>query len=485
VNLADRLDRSDRLALVDDHRTLSYAAFTAAIEQAAAWLTDRGIRRGDRVAVLSTNRSEVFVALFACARIGTVLVPLNTRLADAELAWMVQDCGVSLALGDCSLAGRIADVVTTVAFEDVDWWTSQSAVPPSIGLPDDDILIVYTSGTTGRPKGAVLKQSALIANAENGCVAFEITRDHLTLGVLPLFHVGGLNITATPTLLAGGSVRLHAAFDPGRWLADVAAFRPTTSILVPAMIVAVTSHPAWATTDLSSLTYLVTGSSEIPLELLRRFLDRNVPIGQVYGLTETSPIAIVQRREDVFTHVGSTGHAAVLTRFRIVDGEGGDVPLGGEGEIVVAGPNVFDRYWDNPSGTADAFTGEWFRTGDMGVAAADGQVRVCGRIKEMVISGGENIYPAELEAVLLDDPRIAEAAVVGRPDDRWGEVPVAVVVVAAGAALTEDDTLALFTDRLARFKHPKAVVFVDQLPRTAMGKIRKHDVRASLARPQS
>jgi fatty-acyl-CoA synthase len=483
VNLADRLDRSDRLALVDDHRTLSYAGFTAAIEQAAAWMTGRGVQRGDRVAVLSTNRAEVFVALFACAHLGATLVPLNTRLADAELAWMVEDCGVALAVGDSTLVGRIAQVVTAVAYEDLDWFASQSATTASVGVADDDILIVYTSGTTGRPKGAVLKQSALIANAENGRVAFGITRDHLTLGVLPLFHVGGLNITATPTLLAGGCVRLHPAFDPARWLADVAAFRPTTSILVPAMIVAVTNHPDWASTDLSSLTYLVTGSSEIPLKLLHQFLDRNVPIGQVYGLTETSPIAIVQRRADVFTHVGSTGHAAALTRFRIVDSEGRDVPIGDEGEIVVAGPNIFDRYWENPSGTTDAFDGEWFRTGDMGVAAADGQVRVCGRIKEMVISGGENIYPAELEAVLLEDPRIAEAAVVGRADDRWGEVPVAVVVAAAGASLTEYDVFALFTDRLARFKHPKAVVFVNQLPRTAMGKIRKHDVRASLAEP--
>ncbi|MEM8904413.1 MAG: AMP-binding protein, partial [Actinomycetota bacterium] len=368
-----------------------------------------------------------------------------------------------------------------LCFEEAHWRPTDGEPGHDEGTTDDDVLVVYTSGTTGRPKGAVLTQSAILANERNADGMFDLGPDDVTLVCLPLFHVGGLNITATPTLLVGGTVRCHGAFDPGRWLADVAEHQVATTVLVPAMMAAVIGHPDFATADLSSLRYLATGSSEVPEPLLRAFLDRRVPTGQVYGLTETAPIAVHQRAAEVFDHVGSTGRAARLSELRIVSPEGEVLPAGHEGEVQLRGPNLFDRYWNDPAATAEAKVDGWFRTGDVGVVDADGELTIRGRIKEMIISGGENVYPAEVERVLLDDDRVAEVAVVGRPDERWGEVPVAVVVAAPGAALDEAGLLARCDGRLARFKHPAAVVFVDELPRNAMGKLQKVELARSVA----
>jgi fatty-acyl-CoA synthase len=487
VNLADRLGfwierRPEHPALVDDHGLLDYAALGTAIEQTVGGLRAHGIDRGARVGSLSTTRADVFVTLLACARLGASLVPVNLRLATPEIDWILDDCEVSAVVGDeVHLERLVHRAEPLLSFDDETWWSSPEAAADCGASLDDDLLIVYTSGTTGRPKGAVLTQAAVLANAENADGMFDLTPADSTLICLPLFHVGGLNITATPTLLAGGTVRCHGAFEPGRWLADVAEHRPTTSILVPSMMVAVVGHAHFAGADLSSLRYLATGSSEVPVHLLRAFLDRGVPIGQVYGLTETAPIAVHQRAEEVFDHVGSSGRSARLCEMRIVSPEGDELPAGEEGEVQLRGPNVFDRYWNDPDATADAKTDGWFRTGDVGVVDVHGELAICGRIKEMIVSGGENVYPAEVEQVLLDDERIAEVAVVGRPDERWGEVPVAIVVRRDGAEPGEDELLGLFPERLARFKHPAEIVFVDELPRNAMGKLQKVELRNRIA----
>lgn len=473
--------RPDHLALVDDHGVLDHAGLAEAVERTAAGLVAHGVERGDRVGCLGTTRADVFVTLFSCARLGAALVPINLRLADAEIDWILDDCAVSIVVGDDGQLDRLRHRTEPLLSFDGDDWRAASADAPVVGANDDDLLIVYTSGTTGRPKGAVLRQSAVVANAENAEGMFALTDAETTLVCLPLFHVGGLNITATPTLLAGGTVRCHGAFDPARWLADVEAYRPTTSILVPAMMSAVIGHPGFAGADLSSLRYLATGSSEVPEALLRAFLERGVPTGQVYGLTETAPIAVHQLAEDVFDHVGTTGRAARLSSLRIVAPDGDELPPGVEGEVQLGGPNLFDRYWNDPVATAEAKVDGWFRTGDMGVVDDTGELTIRGRIKEMIISGGENVYPAEVERVLLDDDRVAEVAVVGRPDERWGQVPVAVVVSQPGVTPTEHELLALFPGRLARFKHPAAVVFVDELPRNAMGKLQKVALRSRIA----
>jgi fatty-acyl-CoA synthase len=285
-----------------------------------------------------------------------------------------------------------------------------------------------------------------------------------------MFHVGGLNNQTLPALLAGATVTLHKRFEPGRWLGDVREHRPTLSLLVPATMQAVIAHPDWMRTDLSSLKLLMTGSMVVPETLIRTFHERGVPVGQIYGSTETSPIALVLTREDALRKVGSTGKPAAHCEIKLV-----------RGEICVRGPNVMRRYWNDPVASAGVLDAEgWFHSGDLARVDDGGDYWIMGRSKDVIISGGENIYPAELESVLADCPAIAEWAVIGVPDARWGETACAVVVCKSGARLAENEVLALFQDRLARYKHPRRVVFAEALPRNALGKVQKHELRKLL-----
>jgi fatty-acyl-CoA synthase len=338
------------------------------------------------------------------------------------------------------------------------------------GADADDLLIVYTSGTTGKPKGAVLTQSALLWNGYNSIHAHDLSQSDHVLTSLPMFHVGGLNNQTLPALLAGASVTLHRRFDAALWLSDVAARRPTISLLVPAAMQAAVTHPAWAATDLSSLKMLNAGSMVIPDALIRAFHARGVPVGQIYGCTETAPVAIVLHKEDAVRKLGSTGKPALHCEVKLV-----------EGEVWVRGPNVMRAYWNDAAASAAALTPEgWFKTGDLARVDEDGYFWIMGRSKDVIISGGENIYPAELENVLADCPDIAEAAVIGMEDAKWGEAACACVVVKEKKILHEKQILELFADRLAKFKHPRRVVFLDSLPRNAMGKVQKAELKRLL-----
>jgi fatty-acyl-CoA synthase len=292
--------------------------------------------------------------------------------------------------------------------------------------------------------------------------------------------VGGLNIQTTPAIAAGAAVTITRRFDPGEVLRLVHSRRPTLLLAVPAVAQALASDPAFATTDLSCLRCLTTGSSTVPEAVIRPWLDRGVPVTQVYGMTESGPTAIALSIADAARKVGSCGKPALHTEARLVGADGEDVARGARGEIWLRGPNLTAGYWRNPEATRQAFAGGWFKTGDIGHQDEEGFFYVDDRKKDVVISGGENIYPAELENVLADCPAIAEAAVIGRPDPRWGEIPVACVVLKPGSSLSRADVLALFRDRLARYKHPRDVVFLDALPRTAMGKVQKFALRDGL-----
>jgi fatty-acyl-CoA synthase len=419
------------------------------------------VGRGDRVAFLAYNTPFMLVLLFALARLGAILVPLNWRLTAAEHKAMLADCQPRSLFAEESFAQHARQLgVPMPTF-------SRRREPPFEGEDGDDALIVYTSGTTGRPKGAVLAQSALLWNAYNGIHAHDLSQQDHVLTALPMFHVGGLNNQTLPALLAGASVTLHARFDPAAWLADVVARKPTVSLLVPAAMQAVISHPDWAKTDLSSLKMLNCGSMVVPDSLIRAFHARDIPVGQIYGCTETAPIATVLLKEDAVRKLGSAGKAAPHCEVKLV-----------EGEVWVRGPNVMREYWNDPQGTAAALTPDgWFRTGDLARQDEEGYYWIMGRSKDVIISGGENIYPAELENVLADCPDIAEAAVIGVPDPKWGESALAFIVRKKESSLDENTVLSLFQDRLARYKHPRRVVFLDSLPKNAMGKVQKFDLK--------
>ncbi len=402
--------------------------------------------------------------LIAAARLGAVLVPLNWRLAAAEHAAILRDCAPRLLY--CDAAFEPQALALDVPLGD---WRDKGA-PSLEGSDEDDLLIVYTSGTTGTPKGAVLQQRAILWNGYNSIHAHDLRQDDHVLTALPLFHVGGLNNQTLPALLAGARVSLQPRFEPGAWLRDVAALRPTLSLLVPATIAAVIGHQDWTKTDLSSLRLLNTGSMVVPESLIGAFHARGIPVGQIYGSTETAPIATVLLREDAMRKPGSVGKSAMHCEVKLV-----------EGEIWVRGPNVMRGYWNDPAATAAALTPEgWFRTGDLARVDDEGYYWIMGRSKDLIISGGENVYPAELENVLADCPQIAESAVLGVEDAKWGEAACAVVVRKPGAKLDEASVLALFEDRLARFKHPRRIVFVEQLPKNALGKVQKNELRKLL-----
>ncbi len=331
-------------------------------------------------------------------------------------------------------------------------------------------------------KGAVLTQRALLFNAVNSAAMHDMTSNDVVFTNLPMFHVGGLNIQTTPALHAGASLIVHRRFEPDATVAAIRDHRPTLLILVPAMMQALIDHAAWPEIDFSCLRCIVTGSTTVPLPVLRTYLDRGVPVIQVYGSTETAPIVIHQRIDDAFAGAGSTGKAALHCEAEIRGADGAILAHGENGEIVVRGPNVMTGYWNDPEATAEVMRDGWFHTGDVGHVDTDGNFHVVDRTKDVIISGSENIYPAELEIPLDACPDIAEAAVVGRPDARWGEVPVACVVRRKGSAITKRDVLALFDGRLAGYKHPRDVVFMDALPRNVMGKILKYELREAIKR---
>jgi len=454
----------DRTAIAFEGAVSSYRALAERIAFLAGALAVRGIVAGDRVALLATNHPDYLGLLFACARLGAMLVPLNWRLAPAEHAQILADAEPKLVISERAFAASLMDR-SPVWLDELD-----ALIPGPVeraGAPGRPVLLVYTSGTTGRAKGAVLTQNALAWNAVNSQHMHDMTANDRILTFLPMFHVGGLNIQTVPALLLGAEIVLMRRFDPGEALAAIATIRPTLSLVVPAVMAALIGHPAWPTADLSSLRMLGAGSSIVPVRLIRAFHARGVPVAQVYGATETGPIAIYQKRDDALANEGSTGQPALHCEAKL-DG----------GEILIRGPNVATGYWRDPEGTRDGFTDGWFRTGDLGRIDAAGHWWVDERKKDMIISGGENIYPAEIETALCAQHDIADCAVVAMPDARWGEVPVAFVVLRAGAKVDDATLRAFLEGRLARFKWPKAFRFVDALPRNAMGKVQRFALRA-------
>ncbi len=454
----------ERTAISFEDRKIGYRELALRVDRLSGALAARGIGIGDRVALLSTNHPDYLALLFACARLGAILVPLNWRLAPAEHAQILGDCEPKLLIGERAFSASIGSL-------DPIWLDGLDKLPvgPCVraGNPDLPVLLVYTSGTTGRAKGAILTQSAVSWNAVNSQHMHDMTARDRILTFLPMFHVGGLNIQTVPALSLGAEIVLLRRFDPAETLSAIATCRPTLSLVVPAVMKAMIEHPAWPTTDLSSLRMVGAGSSVVPVPLIEAFHARGLPVAQVYGATETGPIAIYQKRDDALANVGSTGQPALHCEAKL-DG----------GEILIRGPNVARGYWRDPEGTEAGFVDGWFRTGDLGRIDANGNWWVDERKKDMIISGGENIYPAEIEAALSAHPAVAECAAVARPDARWGEVPVAFVVLRTGADIDGAGLREFLEDRLARFKWPKAFRFVEALPRNAMGKVQRFELRA-------
>lgn len=496
-------------ALISAAGELTYDQLAERIDQLANALADRGVSPGDRVAYLGENSPAFLETLFAAGSLGAVFVPLNTRLAPPEIQFALKDSGATLLVASTTLEPLAASgsrdtavervlivedgkrprpeqdfPVVAEAFEDA--LRSGSTDRPDVAVTLEDLaVILYTSGTTGNPKGAMLTHGNLTWNAINVLTDFDLSSKDVALMIAPLFHVAALGQGALPVLLKGGSIILEQKFEPGRVLALIEAHRVTNISGVPTTFQLLCEHPDWESTDISSLRNLTCGGSAVPLRVLDAYETRGLAFTMGYGMTETSPGATTLPPAYSRSKQGSGGLAHFHTDVRVVDPEDQPCPVGDVGEIQVHGPNVIAEYWNRPEATASSFVheeyGTWLKTGDMGYLDEDGFLFISDRLKDMIISGGENIYPAQVEQQIASLEEVAAVAVIGVEDARWGEVPRAVIVVREGHELTEEQVLGHLNGKLARYKIPKSVVFVESMPRTASGKIRKPDLRKQYA----
>jgi fatty-acyl-CoA synthase len=477
-----------KAALVQDATPVTYADLDRAVTRLAHGLRDRGVQRGDRVAFLGLNSVEMVVTILATARLGAVSVPVNTRLATPELAYVLHHSGARLLIVEDVLAGakdtpEIAaleidtEVFSRAAGAGLDALATDdsSEIDEPIGL-DDLFMIQYTSGTSGRPKGVMLTHGNVVWNVVNLLIDIDLGSEEVALVTAPLFHTAALNQVLFPTILKGGTALVEARFDPVRAVDLIESQRVTLLFGVTSMYLALAAVPRFAEADLSSLRLALSGGAPIPEALLRTWLDRGLMIIQGYGLTEAAPGATMLRAADGVHKLGSAGTSCFFADVRVLVDER-DTRDGEPGEVVVSGPNVSPGYWRDEEATARSFDDGWLRTGDIATRDEEGYLRIVDRLKDMYISGGENVYPAEVEQALHAHPSIAECAVIGVPDMTWGEVGRAFIVVRPGEDLDADEVLAHLDGRLARYKLPRSVVFVPELPHNASGKLLKSRLR--------
>ncbi|HKP07285.1 MAG TPA: long-chain fatty acid--CoA ligase [Microbacterium sp.] len=496
-----RVRWAGKLAVVSESGDLTYDELAGRIDRLADALGRRGVRRGDRVAYLGENHTAFLETLFAATSLGAIFVPLNTRLAPPELTYALNDSGARILIHDAPLAtaaqaavagtGVTRTLVVSPAETSADDAPGaeryeavlRSGAAEHVGRAvgeSEPALILYTSGTTGHPKGAVITHGNLHWNCFNVLVSYDVTSQDVALMISPLFHVAALAMGVLPALLKGATVILEKRFEPGRTLRQIEAHRVTSLSGVPTTFQMLCEHADWAATDVSSLRSLTCGGSPVPLRVIDAFAARGLSFSGGYGMTETSPgvssIPAHWSREKATT----AGLPMHFVDTRVVDEHGSPAERHTTGEIQVRGRNVIPRYWGRPSETEASFTADgWLKTGDIGFFDDDGFLSITDRLKDMIISGGENVYPAEIEQAILEIPSIASASVIGVADPTWGEVPHAYVQLVPGEIFDRESMVAHLLSRLARYKVPKRFSVVEEFPRTASGKIRKADLRAS------
>lgn len=472
-----------RIALIDEHRKLTYLEMGEIVDHFAGVLQSTySVRKGDRVGLLSKNSMEYIIALFAVAKLNAIVVPLNIRLSLDELEFQRKDSGFETLIVDRDYHLKGKELLQRTHFQylltfDSLFQTETETFKHTEIDPAAPYIICYTSGTTGNPKGAVLTQENMYWNAVNNIFTLDITSKDKVITLLPLFHIGGIGLFTLPALLAGGTVVVPDRFEPDQALKYIEKFGVTIAMGVPTIHDALRKSPNFKTTNLYSVRFFYNGGAPCPEDLIRWYLQKGIPFGQGYGLTETSPTVFLLCEDDFQKKIGSIGKPVMFTEIRIVDNYGKEVSSGEIGELLVKGPNVMKEYWNLPIETDKSIQNGWFTTGDMVRQDEEGFIYIAGRKKEMIISGGENIYPLEIEKVLYELPEIEEVAVIGVSHDKWGETPIAFITIKNGVVLTEDYLKEHCALKLARYKVPSIFKFVSILPKNATGKIDKAAIK--------
>lgn len=474
-----RLDGSS-VALICDDRRVDFAALEALACRAANALIGLGINPGDRVALLMRNGIDYVALYYATAKIGAILCPLNWRLAPPEIGTILAHSEAHLLLYDSEFASTIDALPELSGVRErfaLDSFVSRIAETasdsPDVAVDaDDPLLLVYTSGTTGRAKGVALSHRQMLWTSMTMAATLDYRRCDVDLIAAPLFHVGGLSF-ATHSIHVGAASVLQPTWNAGDALDLIARERINHFFAVAAMVEALVAQPGFASTELESLRWIMAGGAPVPTVLIETLASHGIPLIQSYGSTETGGPATVVDIDNALGKAGSAGLPFFHTEVQIADDAGAPLPAETVGEVQVRGPHLA-TYWRDPAATRAAFVDGWFRMGDLGYLDSDGYLYILGRQNDLIVSGGENIYPAEVEAVLADLSGVEEVAVVGVADERWGEVACAVVVTQGDRALTLDEIAAHCDGRIARYKTPRRlIVRAEPLPRNATGKIRR------------
>ncbi len=509
--LAFHADRTpDKIALIDQAtgRQYDYATFNDRAARLATALREQwGVQPGDRLAILAKNSSEYFEFQYACSKLGAMMLPVNWRLAVPEIAFILQDADARGIVYDAEFEARISALLDALPGMGTLRIDGGSTLTGSAGAPvyedaisattartlfdpqtthDTPVILMYTAGTTGHPKGVIITYGMMLWNAVNITTPTGLSFKSTHYVVLPTFHIGGLNLYANPLFHLGGTVLVARQFDAGLTLQTLSdpALNVTHFFGVPSIYQFMSQHPDFDQTDLSRIISWGCGGAPMPVTVLEQYARRKMIIQLGFGMTETSPTVFFIDKRRALKKPTSVGKPLLHTRVRVVDDDFRDVLPGIVGEVVISGPNVTPGYWKRPDADRDSFTidehgARWLHSGDAGMIDPDGCIYIVDRYKDMYISGGENVYPAEVEQVIYQLEGVAEAAVIGVPDVRWGECGMAVVVVKPGYSLAAEQIISYCRANLAAFKTPKSVNFVEALPRNAAGKVLKRELRAT------
>jgi len=489
----------DAEAVVGGRERLTYRALNRRVNRLANALKAQGLKMGDRIAMLSYNRVEFVEVIMAAAKLGLILVPLNWRLTPKELAFMLDDSGTETMIFDpdlSELAGQVLGAVPmkrsvglgsdgvlgAAPYEDLLEQSADSEPAPGESPTlDTPHIIMYTAGTTGLPKGAVLSQGASFWNAVNLNLAMDFTSADRDLAVLPLFHIGGIGLFTLPMLYVGGTVVIQRVFEPAETLRLLVEEQVSLFFGVPAIFLFLIQDEGFRPEAFEKVRLVMSGGAPLPVSLVQRYHEAGIVLQQGFGMSEAGPSIATLEKDLALEKAGSIGKPVFHLDARIVDDEMRELPPGQVGELVIRGPNLMLEYWNRPEATEEAFAGGWFHTGDLARMDEEGDLFIVERKKDMFISGGENVYPAEVENVIYELPQVAEAAVIGVKDEKWGEVGKAVVSLKAGERIREEEILSFLKERLAGYKIPRSVVFTEQLPRNAAGKVLKNALREQYA----